>query len=129
MSGNSEVLGNHKDKSDNGWDILKWIAALLLVFVGFFAYHYFAEYPAVYRALALIPVIAIALFILTFTIQGALLVSLLREAVIEIRRVVWPTKQEALQTTLVVVAVVVLMSLVLWGLDAVFSKLVSLLIG
>jgi preprotein translocase subunit SecE len=53
----------------------------------------------------------------------------LREAVVETRRVVWPTRQETIQTTLVVVAFVFVMALILWGLDAAFGKLISLIIG
>jgi preprotein translocase subunit SecE len=47
----------------------------------------------------------------------------------EIRKVVWPTRQETVQTTMIVVAFVVLVALLLWGLDSLLGWLVSLAIA
>jgi preprotein translocase subunit SecE len=96
---------------------------------GIFAFYHFGQYPTVYRAVALLPVVATSLFFVFLTSQGGGLFTLLREAVVETRRVVWPTRQETIQTTLVVVAFVFVMALILWGLDAAFGKLISLIIG
>ncbi|MBP5143215.1 preprotein translocase subunit SecE, partial [Pseudomonas chlororaphis] len=52
-----------------------------------------------------------------------------KEARTEIRKVVWPTRQETTQTTLIVVAVVLVMALLLWGLDSLLGWLVSLIVG
>jgi preprotein translocase subunit SecE len=54
---------------------------------------------------------------------------LAKEARVEIRKVVWPTRQETTQTTLIVVAVVLVMALVLWGLDSLLGWLISLIVG
>jgi preprotein translocase subunit SecE len=43
--------------------------------------------------------------------------------------VVWPTRQEAIQTTGIVLVVTLLMSLLLWGLDSVLFWLVGLITG
>jgi preprotein translocase subunit SecE len=101
----------------------------VLIFVGIFAYYRYGQYPTPYRVLALLPVVGAALFIVALTSQGGAFLTLLREAVVETRRVVWPTRQETVQTTLVVVAFVFVMALILWGLDAAFGKLISLIIG
>jgi preprotein translocase subunit SecE len=53
----------------------------------------------------------------------------MKEAQVEVRRVVWPTRQEVNQTTLVVVAVVLVMAVILWGLDSLLGWLASLIIG
>ncbi|WP_438504165.1 preprotein translocase subunit SecE [Acinetobacter towneri] len=53
----------------------------------------------------------------------------MKEARVEIRKVVWPTRQETMQTTLIVVAVVLVMALLLWGLDSLLGWLVSLIVG
>jgi preprotein translocase subunit SecE len=63
------------------------------------------------------------------TAQGVAFIELARAARSEIRKVVWPTRQEATQTTLVVVVVVIVMSLLLWGLDTFLGWLASKLIG
>jgi len=54
---------------------------------------------------------------------------LLKEARIEIRKVVWPTRPETIQTTLIVVAVVLVMALILWGLDTFLGWIISQFIG
>jgi preprotein translocase subunit SecE len=114
---------------DSSLDIFKWLIAAALVFGGIFAYYHFDQYPTPYRVLALLPVMGVALFFVALTAQGAAFFTLLREAVVETRRVVWPTRQDTVQTTLVVVAFVFAMALILWGLDAAFGKLISLIIG
>jgi preprotein translocase subunit SecE len=53
----------------------------------------------------------------------------MREARVEIRRVVWPTRQETTQTTFVVVLLVLVFSMILWGLDSLLSWVVSSVIG
>lgn len=127
MNSKAEVQG--VNGLDKGLGLLKWFAAAFLTIGGIFAYYHYGQYPTAYRALALLPVIALALFFVALTSQGGAFFTLLREAVVETRRVVWPTRQETIQTTLVVVAFVFVMALILWGLDAAFGKLISLIIG
>ena len=51
------------------------------------------------------------------------------EARTEVRKVIWPTRQETLHTTLIVAAVTAVMSLILWGLDGILVRLVSFITG
>jgi preprotein translocase subunit SecE len=118
-----------KSQSEN-LDMLKWVVSAVLLAAGFYGYHYFEQYPAAYRALGLLPIVALSLTAAVFTEKGNATWVLIREAFVEARhRVTWPTRQETTQTTLVVVAVVFVMALILWGLDAAFAKVVSLIIG
>ena len=55
--------------------------------------------------------------------------NLAKAARVEIRKVVWPTRQETTQTTLIVLGVVLLMALILWGLDSLLGWIVSSVIG
>lgn len=127
MNSKAEVQG--VKALDKSLDVLKWAVAAFLTVGGIVAYYHFGQYPTAYRALALLPVVAVSLFFAFMTSQGGAFFTLLREAVVETRRVVWPTRQETVQTTLVVVAFVFIMALILWGLDAAFGKLISLIIG
>jgi hypothetical protein len=52
---------------------------------GIFAFYHFGQYPTVYRAVALLPVVATSLFFVFLTSQGGGLFTLLREAVVETR--------------------------------------------
>ena len=72
---------------------------------------------------------AIAGLVALQTAKGAAFWELVKGSRTEIRKVVWPTRQETVQTTLIVVAFVLLVALVLWGLDSFLGWLVSLAIG
>ena len=63
------------------------------------------------------------------TALGAAFWALVKGSRNEIRKVVWPTRQETVQTTMIVVAFVLLVALILWGLDSFLGWLVSLAIG
>ncbi|ACO76862.1 preprotein translocase, SecE subunit [Azotobacter vinelandii CA] len=82
-----------------------------------------------YRVIALLVLGLVAAFVALRTSQGQAFFSLAKEARAEIRKVVWPTRQETTQTTLIVVAVVLVMALLLWGLDSLLGWLVSVIVG
>jgi len=52
-----------------------------------------------------------------------------RETIGELRKVVWPTRKEALRLTWIVIVVIVIMGAVLGLLDFGFTKLISLVVG
>ena len=117
-----------KNRSATG-DVFKWLAAVALVAVAVAGNIYFAERSLLYRVIGILAVSSFALWAAAYTRQGAAFVDLLKQSRIEIKKVVWPTRQETAQTTLVVVLVVLVMSLILWGLDSLLGFLVSGLIG
>jgi len=111
------------------FDALKWILVGLLVAAGVVGNAYYAEESLLYRVLALVVLAAMAGFVALKTAKGIAFWSLLKEARVEIRKVVWPTRAETRQTTLIVLLVVVLVGLLLWGLDSLLSWAVSGIIG
>ena len=115
--------------NDNRFDVIKWVVVALIVSVGVFGDSYFSAEPVLYRAIALVVLGLVAGFVALQTSKGKAFWSLLKEARIEIRKVVWPTRQETAQTTMIVVAVVLVMALVLWGLDSLLGWIVSQFIG
>ncbi|PVZ08742.1 MULTISPECIES: preprotein translocase subunit SecE [unclassified Pseudomonas] len=114
---------------DSRFDLLKWLVVVALVVVGVVGNQYFAGAPLLYRVLGLIVIAAVAAFVALQTGKGKSFFTLVKEARTEIRKVVWPTRQETTQTTLIVVAVVLIMALLLWGLDSLLGWLVSLIVG
>jgi preprotein translocase subunit SecE len=112
------------------FNLVKWLVVFALVVVGVYGNsHYANEYTAYERAVPLIFMTAIAVFVALQTVRGVAFARLVKESRTEIRRVVWPTRKEATQTTLVVVLLVLIMALILWGLDWGLNQLVSLIIG
>ena len=117
------------ENKDSRLDILKWSAAAILVAVAVVGNQYFSAEPLLYRVLGIVVLAAAAAFVALQTAKGGAFFTLAKEARTEIRKVVWPTRQETTQTTLIVVAVVLVMALLLWGLDSLLGWLVSLIVG
>ncbi|NMZ25702.1 preprotein translocase subunit SecE [Pseudomonas proteolytica] len=111
------------------FDLVKWLAVVALVVVGVVGNQYYSASPILYRVLVLLALAVVAVFIGLQTVKGKSFAVLVKEARTEIRKVVWPTRQETTQTTLIVVAVVLVMALLLWGLDSLLGWLVSLIVG
>ncbi|MFF7709750.1 preprotein translocase subunit SecE [Pseudomonas sp. NPDC007930] len=117
------------EAQDSRFDLLKWLVVVVLVVVGVVGNQYFAGTPLLYRVLGLIVIAAVAAYVALQTGKGKSFFVLAKEARTEIRKVVWPTRQETTQTTMIVVAVVLVMALLLWGLDSLLGWLVSLIVG
>jgi preprotein translocase subunit SecE len=117
------------EKSEYRFDGLKWLLVLLLAAAAIVGNSYYSELAVLYRALAVVAIAVAALFVASQTEKGSSLFTLLREAYAEARRVVWPNRQETTQTTLIILAVTVLMALILWLLDTFFGWVASLIIG
>ena len=117
------------EAKDSRFDLVKWLVVAALVVVGVVGNQYFSAEPVLYRVLGLVALAAVAAFVAFQTARGQAFAVLLKEARVEIRKVVWPTRQETTQTTLIVVAVVLVMALLLWGLDSLLGWAVSLIVG
>ena len=118
---------------NNSFNAVKWVLAIVILIAATVGNRYAQELlPQLsvwVRAVVLIVMGVGALALTLTTTQGQAFLKLLKEAQIEARRVVWPTKDETLQTTMIVFAVVVVMSLVLWGVDSLFGWMISAVIG
>lgn len=110
-------------------DRLKWLLILVLFIVGVVANYHFAQLPWAIRAAIGIIWLAILVAVALWTAQGQQAWAFIKAARVELRKVVWPTRQETTQTTLVVMAMVAVTALVLWGLDTLFFWAVSLVTG
>jgi len=114
---------------DNRFDMAKWVVVAVIVAAGVYGNHHFSAEPVLYRAVALVILGLVAGFVALQTEKGKAFWVLLKEARIEIRKVVWPTRPETTQTTLIVLAVVLVMALILWGLDTLLGWIISQFIG
>ena len=103
------------------------VAALL---GGMFAFYYFeTQYNALIRVLMLLGGLLVALGVAYQTAAGRSLWGYVVGSRIELRKVVWPTRQESVQATLMIAVVVLIMALMLWGLDSLLLWGVELLSG
>ena len=114
------------EKTTSSFDGLKWSATiLLLVAIVVGNYIYGESLHIVVRVAVLLVLAVIALFIAALTQKGKTFVGFAKESRLEVRKVVWPTRQETVQTTLIILAVSTIVGLLLWGLDGVFVRIVS----
>ena len=99
-------------------DSLKWAVVLVLVAGGIFGNSYYGDQPILYRVLALLALALLAGWFASLTQKGGDFFTLVKGSRNEIRKVVWPTRQETTQTTLIVFVFVIVTGLILWGLDS-----------
>ena len=123
MSANTEAQG-----SGRGLEAMKWIIVAVLLIVAIVGNFLYRDIMLAVRALAVVILIA-AGGVALLTTKGKATVAFAREARTEVRKVIWPTRQETLHTTLIVAAVTAVMSLILWGLDGILVRLVSFITG
>ncbi|MBW8066084.1 MAG: preprotein translocase subunit SecE [Ferrovum sp.] len=98
-------------------DKLKFALALALVVAGLVGYYQLADHALVLRVLAVLAGLGLGAAVAWFTVPGQDFYRFSQEAVVEARRVVWPSRKETWQTTLVVFALVLVVGVFLWLVD------------
>jgi preprotein translocase subunit SecE len=114
---------------DTRLDWLKWAASLALVASGLVAFYYFEGHSLLLRVVGLLVVLGVAGAILLKTGVGRSAADFVGEARVEVRKVVWPTRKETVQTTSLIIAMVTLFAVLLWLLDMMLAWGVRALIG
>ncbi|MFB9067032.1 preprotein translocase subunit SecE [Pseudofulvimonas gallinarii] len=111
-------------------DTVKLLAALLILVAGVVGYYWFAEtgHFAI-RFAGLVVCLVAAGVIAAFTGPGRALVGFFSETRFELRKVAWPSRQETVQTTIMVMIVVVIISILLWLIDMLLAWIVRGLVG
>src|SRR5438093_8073883 len=99
---------------NTSYDRLKWLLVAILFVAGLVANYYYSAQPWSLRLLGWLFLLSIMVAIASQTHQGKVALSFARESRVELRKVFWPTRQEIVQTTLIVAAMVVILALVLW---------------
>lgn len=123
----SKTLAN---RSASGGDIAKFAIALLLAVAGLVAFYWFdGQWPVGIRILAVVIGLVAGAAVFMATAKGAETRDFLSESRFELRKVVWPSRQEATRTMWVVIAVVIIISLLLAGMDVIIQAGVKRLLG
>ncbi|XOV85923.1 MAG: preprotein translocase subunit SecE [Pseudomonadota bacterium] len=117
------------ENSPGKLDLVIWLVVVAILAGGIYANSVYASVGVFYRALVGIGIAGVAVALALQTERGKAAWHLAREARVEVRKVVWPTRQETTQTTLIVVVVVALVALLLWGLDSGLSWGIRSVIG
>ena len=110
-------------------DTVRWAVVAVLLLAGVGGFYYFANQALLYRVLGLVALFAAAAAIAAGSAHGQRFLGFMRESRTEVRKMVWATRAETLQTSLVVFAAVIVMALFLWLLDRLLSWGVSIFLG
>ena len=108
---------------------IKLAVALLLIVAGVVGFYYFASSALVIRILIVLGGIAAAAFVASQTPVGQNSIGFVRDSIKETKLVVWPTRQETIQTTVAVFLLVLVMGIFLMLVDIGFAKMVQMLMG
>jgi preprotein translocase subunit SecE len=110
-------------------DTVKLVLAAMVLVGGIVAYYYFAEASMVWRALAVVGGLVAGLVIAFQSSQGRDIWEFIQGAQVEIRKVVWPTKQETWQTTLLVLVFTVALAVFFFLVDLALLEITQFLTG
>jgi preprotein translocase subunit SecE len=113
----------------SGLDTVKLVLAAALIVVALWPFYFFAEYSLLLRVIVLLAVTGGAAAIALTSEPGRKLWRFAVDARMEVRKVVWPTRQETLQTTLIVIVMVLILGILLWLFDMVLMSILRFLTG
>jgi len=108
---------------------IKLLLSALLLVAGIAGFYLLADKPTVVRILAVLAGVAASIAVLWTTPVGQQALSFIGDAVVEARKVVWPTRKETIQTTMVVFVLVLIMAAFLAVVDIGFAFMVQWLMG
>ena len=105
------------EQSTSAIDTFKLMTAVLVLLAGVVGFYYFEEESQLLRVLGMLAVAVIAFLIAATSDVGRRSLGFFKDARVEVRKVVWPTRQETLQTTVAVLFMVILVAIMLWLFD------------
>ncbi len=117
------------ESSASIFDTVKLGLVIVLLCVGIVGFYYFASYALVYRVIGILVIFGIAAGLVFTTAIGQKAWGFINESKMEVRKVIWPTRQETMQATMLVVAVVFGVALMLGVIDWFLGKGVAWLTG
>lgn len=110
-------------------DIVKLVVAVLVAIATIAGFYIFSNQSSLLRFGGLLAGVAVSIGIAMQTEKGRNIWTFFQDSQIELRKVVWPTRQETVQTTLIVILVVIVVAIILWLLDMFLGSAVQYLMG
>jgi preprotein translocase subunit SecE len=110
-------------------DSLLMTLSVLVLLIGIGAFYWYDDFPLVGRIAMVVGGLALAAGLVWFSWYGREFWQFAQASRIELRKVVWPSRDETIKTTYVVFIFAIAMGLFFWGLDWVLTWLTRLLTG
>ncbi len=112
-----------------GMDTVKLLLAVVLLIGGIVLFYILEEYSTLIRVLGLLAISGLAIVVALQSVAGRRVWDFAVAARTEVRKVVWPSRQETIQTTLIVFGMVLLVGIVLWLFDMMLMAIVQSVTG
>jgi preprotein translocase subunit SecE len=105
------------DTEPTALDTIKLLAAIVILLGSIFGYYYYANESALLRSVGVLIAFAVAVWVAFQSAQGRTLWRFIQGSRVELRKVIWPTREETIQTTIVVIVFALIMGVFFWLLD------------
>jgi preprotein translocase subunit SecE len=110
-------------------DAVKLAAGVAILAAGIAGFYLLSEQPIWLRWIIVLAALAVGALVSLQSYQGKTFWSFVQSSRIELRKVVWPNRQETMQVTVVVFVMIVILGLFFWGLDTLLGALTRWLTG
>jgi preprotein translocase subunit SecE len=110
-------------------DAVKLAAGVAILAAGIAGFYLLSEQPIWLRWIIVLAALAVGALVSLQSYQGKTFWSFVQSSRIELRKVVWPNRQETMQVTIVVFVMIVILGLFFWGLDTLLGALTRWLTG
>ncbi len=117
------------DTGNSSLDTLKLVAAGAILLGGIVGYYYYADVSVLVRVIGVMLALAASVFVALQSSRGQEFWKFVQGSRIELRKVVWPTREETIQTTITVLIFAMLMGVFFWLLDMFLLYVTRLLTG
>jgi preprotein translocase subunit SecE len=123
------MVAKTEEVVSNKLDSFKLLLAIAILIAGIVGFYYYEAESQLYRVLGVVFAAIVAIAISSTTNLGQNIIGFGREARMEVRKVVWPTRQETVQTTFMVIVAVIIIGIFLWLIDMVLAQAIQLVTG
>ncbi len=122
------------EEQGSSLDTAKLAGAMVMLLAGIAGFYYFATWngeavSVLWRVIGLLLAVAASIGIASTTLLGKNLLAFLKDSRLEVRKMVWPTRAETMQTTLMVMVIVLILAIFLWIVDSLLGFGVKMLLG
>ena len=123
------MVAKTEEVVSNKLDTFKLLLAIVILIMGIVGFYYYEAESQLYRVLGVVFAAGVAIAISSTTLLGQNLIGFGREARMEVRKVVWPTRQETVQTTFMVLVAVIIIGIFLWLIDMLLAQAIQMITG
>ncbi len=117
------------DAGNSALDTLKLLVAGGILVGGIFGYYYYPDVSVLFRAIGVLLAFAAGVAVALQSTRGQELMRFVQGSRVELRKVVWPTREETIQTTVTVLVFALIMGVFFWLLDMFLLYATRLLTG